>query len=112
MFGPITRKKNDNTRLCFLKVYFILKKKFTSSPKKMAKFANSRVISILMWVLGIIVIAANVYLVYDVFFDVNNGVVMKIANQGLKIFLIIVIVICGILYFLALAYLIYLPVGN
>jgi len=82
--------------------------KFTSSSVKMGDFANSRAVTVLMVLLGLICCSANVYLIYGTFFG-SDGIVNDFEDAP-KVLLIILLIIIGICYFVLLGYLAYRPV--
>jgi len=84
--------------------------KFTSSSIKMGPFANSKLVSVLLILLGLIVCTANVYLIYDTFYDSQDGIINSIESPAGRIIVAIVLIIVGIGYFLILGYLAYRPV--
>jgi len=84
--------------------------KFTSSEIKMGPFVNSKLVTIAMIILGVIDIAANVYLIYDSLFGEGHGLFFSISSLAGRVILTIVVIIVGILYFILMGYLIYRPV--
>jgi len=84
--------------------------KFTSSPIKMGPFANSKLVTAFLILLGLIVCTANVYLIYDTFYDSQDGIINSVDSPAGRIVIAIVLIVIGIGYFLILGYLAYRPV--
>lgn len=75
----------------------------------MKDFTNSKIVSIILTILATIVVIANVYLIYALFFG-SDGFISGVNNLGLRVFCIIIIVFIGIAYFASMIYLIFRPV--
>jgi len=84
--------------------------KFTSSRLKMGYFTNSKLVTALLIIVSTLVSLANSYLIYGTLFDKDEGAIWKLGSKGLRVFLIILVVIVGIVYFSFLGYLVYRPV--
>eukprot|EP01119_Soliformovum_irregulare_P015574 TRINITY_DN4394_c0_g1_i1.p1 TRINITY_DN4394_c0_g1~~TRINITY_DN4394_c0_g1_i1.p1 ORF type:complete len:565 (-),score=117.90 TRINITY_DN4394_c0_g1_i1:40-1542(-) len=84
--------------------------KFTSSKKKMGHFVNSKIVTIVMGILGTVVCAANCYLIVELFFGSESGFVWLISNTAGRVFASIALGIVGLGYFSLLGYLIYRPI--
>jgi len=63
----------------------------------------------ILGLLACLVSVANVYLVYEVLFA-DPGYISMMSSHGGKIVMTIITILVGIIYFLFLGYLVYLPV--
>lgn len=75
---------------------------------KMQEFANSPVVILFLAVLGCVVCAANVYLIYALFF--NGGFISSVSNDALRILFTVIVVVIGVIYFISLGYLLIRPI--
>eukprot|EP00127_Corallochytrium_limacisporum_P002646 Clim_evm82s134 gene=Clim_evmTU82s134 len=79
--------------------------RFTSDPEIMGRFVNSYRMIITCSILSSVVIMANVYLIYATVFGEGNSTVYKIFAGGFGCVL-------GIVYFIALGYLLFRPMSG
>jgi len=85
--------------------------KFTSSPMKMGPFANSPLVTGSMIILGLLVSAANVFLIWDTFYDpTNGGFITLIDSYAGYVAATTALVVVSIVYFGLLGYLCFKPI--